>query len=460
MAREERIFYVTPGYRLVALNAKTGARIADLRHRRHGGSEEDDDQIIDPVTGEVGLHAAPVVANDTIIVGAAHRSGGVPRSKTNVKGYVRAFDVRTGKRLWIFHTIPKPGEFGYNTWEKDSADYTGNTGVWGQISVDEQLGMAYLPVELPTGDYYGGHRPGNGLFGESIVAVDLKTGVRKWHYQLVHHGIWDMDIPCAPMLVDLTVNGRAVKALAQPTKQAFLYMFDRITGQPIFPIEERPVEQSTVPGRKDQRDAAVPHQAAGLRSPRLFDGRPDRLHAGVERASARDRLALSRSDPIFTPPVLSKAGGPLGTLAFATAARWNQLGGRIGRSGNRHRLRAFAKIADQSGAGAVRSQDQRFPLRAGHRDRRARGLRPAPAPTAGADPAGAEAAAATVRLSVQDLPLFKPPYGQISAIDLNKGEILWQSRARRNSGCHSQSSGAQGPDHSAHRPRRHRRASS
>ena len=144
-----------------------------------------------------------------------------------MKGYVRGFDVRTGKRLWIFHTIPQPGEFGNDTWEKDSWTYTGNTGVWAQICVDEELGLAYLPVELPTGDYYGGHRPGNGLFGESLVAVDLQTGKRKWHYQLVHHGIWDMDIPCAPILADITVNGRTVKAVAQPTKQAFLYVFDR-----------------------------------------------------------------------------------------------------------------------------------------------------------------------------------------------------------------------------------------
>jgi quinoprotein glucose dehydrogenase len=163
---------------------------------------------------------------------------------------VRGFDVRTGKRLWVFHTIPKPGEFAYDTWENDSATYTGNTSVWGQISVDEQLGIAYLPVELPTGDYYGGHRPGNGLFGETVVAVDLKTGQRKWHYQLVHHGIWDMDIPDAPMLVNITQNGRMVRALAQPTKQAFLYVFNRENGQPIWPIVERPVEQSDVPGEK------------------------------------------------------------------------------------------------------------------------------------------------------------------------------------------------------------------
>ncbi len=204
--REERILYVTPGYRLIALDAKNGQPLASFGKAGVVDLKMDDDQEIDLITGEVGLHAAPTVAGNTIIVGAAHLAGGNPKSKRNVKGYVRGFDVKTGKRLWIFHTIPKPGEFGYNTWENDSADYTGNTGVWGQISVDEELGMVYLPVEMPTGDYYGGHRPGNGLFGESIVAVDLKTGQRKWHYQLVHHGIWDWDIPCAPMLVDVNAE--------------------------------------------------------------------------------------------------------------------------------------------------------------------------------------------------------------------------------------------------------------
>src|SRR6185503_239388 len=182
----------------------------------------EDDQDIDLASGEIGLHATPVVAKDTVIVGAAHKPGGVPTSKKNVKGYVRGFDVRTGKRLWIFHTIPLPNEYGAETWENDSADNTGNAGVWGQISVDEELGMVYIPVELPTGDIYGGHRPGNGLFGESLVALDLKTGVRKWHYQLVHHGTWDFDIPCAPMLIDILINGRMVKAVAQPTKQGLL----------------------------------------------------------------------------------------------------------------------------------------------------------------------------------------------------------------------------------------------
>ncbi|MBV9504013.1 MAG: PQQ-binding-like beta-propeller repeat protein, partial [Acidobacteriia bacterium] len=238
---DERILYVTPGYRLIALNAKTGNPVPGFGVNGVVDLKLDDDQDIDLVTGEVGLHATPIVARNVVIVGAAHRSGGVPKTRTNVKGYVRAFDVQTGKRLWIFHTIPLSNEYGYNTWEKDAASYTGNAGVWGQISVDEDLGLVYLPVELPTGDYYGGHRPGNGLFGESLVAVDLRTGVRKWHYQLVHHGIWDMDIPCAPILADITVNGRPIKAVAQPTKQANLYVFDRVTGNPVWPIEERPV---------------------------------------------------------------------------------------------------------------------------------------------------------------------------------------------------------------------------
>src|ERR1700680_1034378 len=316
--REERILYVTPGYRLIALNAKTGVPVASFGKDGVLDLKLDVDQEIDLVTGEVGLHSTPLVSGDTVIIGAAHRSGAVPKSKTNVKGYVRGFDVRTGKRLWIFHTIPKPGEFGYNTWEKDSAEYTGNTGAWGQISVDEQLGMAYLPVELPTGDYYGGHRPGNNLFGESVVAVDLKNGERKWHYQLVHHGIWDMDIPCAPMLVDITQNGQTVKAVAQPTKQAFLYVFDRTNGQPVWPIVERPVEQSTVPGEKTSPTQPFPtkppaYNKQGAVVDDLIDFTPE-LHAEAVKLASRYHMG-----PVFTPPVLSKAEGPLGPLAMATA---------------------------------------------------------------------------------------------------------------------------------------------
>ena len=219
--KEERILYVTPGYRLIALDAKTGVPVPTFGENGAVDLKLNDDQTILPdlTTGEIGLQSAPVVAGNTVIIGAAFREGMTPKSMRNNKGYVRGFDVRTGKRLWIFHTIPTKGEFGYDTWLNGSAEYTGNTGVWTQISVDEKLGLVYLPVESPTGDYYGGHRPGNDLFGESLVCVDLKTGERKWHYQLVHHPLWDMDISSAPILADINVDGHAIKAVAQPTKQ-------------------------------------------------------------------------------------------------------------------------------------------------------------------------------------------------------------------------------------------------
>src|SRR5215475_7308118 len=316
--REERILYVTPGYRLIALNAKTGVPITSFGKNGVVDLKLEDDQEIDLINGEIGLHATPVVAKDVVIVGAAFKSGGVPRSKTNIKGYVRGFDVKTGKRLWIFHTIPLANEYGFETWENNSSSYTGNTGAWGQISVDEELETVYLPVELPTGDYYGGYRPGNGLFGESLVAVDLHTGKRKWHYQLVHHGIWDMDIPCAPILLDVTMNGRTIKAVAQPTKQAFLYVFNRETGEPIWPIEERPVEKGTVPGEWYSPTQPFPskpraYDTQGFVLDDLINFTPE-LHAEALKIASRYKIG-----PIFTPPVVSVIGGPLATLAIATA---------------------------------------------------------------------------------------------------------------------------------------------
>ena len=425
--REERILYVTPGYRLIGLDAKTGVPVPGFGNNGAIDLKLDDDQEIDLITGEVGLHSTPIVAKDVVIVGAAHRSGGVPKSKTNVKGYVRGFDVRTGKRLWIFHTIPRPNEYGYETWENGSAEYTGNTGVWGQISVDEDLNTVYLPVELPTGDYYGGHRPGNGLFGESLVAVDLRTGQRKWHYQFVHHGIWDMDIPCAPILADITINGQTVKAVAQPTKQAFLYVLDRVTGRPIWPMEERPVEQSTVPGEKTSPTQPFPtkppaYDRQGFLSDYLIDFTPE-LRAGALKVVSR-----YKTGPIFTPPVVSKVEGPLATLALATASGGtNWAGGSY--DPETHTVYVFSQ-ANISTLGLVpgdpKMSDMAYiqgmattgPRTAGGAGANA-GAEAAPAPAAAAEAGGGG-------LSVQGLPLIKPPYGRISAIDLNKGEILWQ----------------------------------
>jgi quinoprotein glucose dehydrogenase len=203
---EERIFYVTIGYRLIALDANTGLPVAGFGTNGVVDLKLDDDQNIDLVTSDIGLHATPVVAKGVVIIGAAHSSGAIPPPGHDVKGYVRGFDAKTGKRLWIFHTVPRNGEFGYETWRTPGqADTIGNTGVWAQVSVDEDLGLVYLPVELPTGDEVGILRSGPALFGESLVAVDLQTGQRKWHYQLTHHGLWDWDVSarrsCATYLI-------------------------------------------------------------------------------------------------------------------------------------------------------------------------------------------------------------------------------------------------------------------
>ena len=194
------IFYVTPGYQLIGLDAATGRRLPRFGEDGIVDLKLTLDQDIDPVTGEVGLHAAPIVAGDTIVVGAAHLPGGRPRSMQNVKGHIRGFDARTGERKWIFHTVPGADEFGNDTWLGDSWRYTGNTGVWGQMTVDAELGIAYFATEMPTNDYYGGHRHGDNLFSDSLVAVDLETGERLWHFQFIHHDVWDWDLPCAPIL--------------------------------------------------------------------------------------------------------------------------------------------------------------------------------------------------------------------------------------------------------------------
>jgi quinoprotein glucose dehydrogenase len=311
--KEERILYVTPGYRMVALDAKTGSPIAGFGKNGVVDLKMDDDQEMDLVTGEVGLQSAPVVARNVIVVGAAHRTGANPKGKTNVKGFVRGFDVRSGKRLWIFHTVPMPGEPGIETWLNDSWSYTGNTGVWGQVSIDEELGLVYLPVELPTGDYFGANRPGNNLFGETLLAVDLETGKERWHYQLVHHGLWDMDIPCAPMLVDITLAGRTIRAVAQPTKQAYLYVFDRVTGQPVWPIEERPVLKGEVPGEWYSPTQPFPtkppaYDRQGVSIGDLIDFTPQL------RDQALKLVSRYKLGPLFEPAVVSKLEGPLAVL--------------------------------------------------------------------------------------------------------------------------------------------------
>lgn len=423
----ERILYVTTGYRLISLDARTGIPVSTFGNGGVVDLKQNDDQEMDLVTAAIGLHATPVVARNVVIVGAALLDGNVPKSKTNVKGYVRAFDVRTGKRLWIFHTIPRPGEFGLDTWEKDSWSYTGNAGAWAQMSVDEELGMAYLPVELPTGDTYGGHRPGAGLFGESIVAVDLETGKRIWHYQLVHHGLWDMDIPCAPMLVDFRLDGKVVKAVAQPTKQAYLYVFDRKTGKPIWPIEEKPVPRGDVPGEWYSPTQPIPskppaygHQGVAIDD--LIDFTPQL------RAEAIQLVKNYKIGPLFTPPVVSGTKSPIATITSPGAqGGTNWPGGAY--DPETDMLYVFSETTSQAKS-LVKPDPGVSDMNyvSGRVGQAVTSSRPmagrGPELPGGAAPAGPEGLARA--MTVEGLPLLKPPYGILSAINLDKGNIAWE----------------------------------
>ncbi len=404
---DARIVYVTPGYRMIALDAKTGRRVAGFGTDGVVDLKQDFDQSLDPDTADVGLQAAPVIAKDVIIIGAAHSQGTSPRAMSNVKGYVRGFDVRTGQRRWIFHTIPRPGEFGYDTWAPGTSERAGNVGVWTQMSVDEELNLAYLPVELPTGDFYGGHRAGNGLFGESLVAVDLHTGERRWHFQLVHHGLWDSDIPCAPMLVDITVDGRDIKAVAQLTKQGFVYVFDRATGEPVWPIVEQPVPAGDVPGEWYAPTQPIPSKPGpferqGVSADDLIDFTPEL------RAEALKAMSAYRTGPLFTPPSIIDVNGTFGTLMLPHnqgGANWP--GGSFDPDTRTLYVYSQTNLANISLLPGDPAETD-FPYTG-----RTAPLPPGPDPGRGG-------------MTVQGLSIIKPPYGRITAINLDRGEIVWQ----------------------------------
>jgi quinoprotein glucose dehydrogenase len=405
---------------MIALNAKTGVPVATFGKDGIVDLKLENDQQMDLVTGEIGLHSPPLIVNDVVVVGAAHLAGGSPKSRTNEKGYIRGYDVRTGRRLWIFHTIPRPGEYGNDTWEKDSWSYTGNAGSWANLTADDALGLVYVPIELPTGDYYGGNRPGNGLFGESLVALDVKTGRRKWHYQLVHHGIWDMDIPAAPILADLTVNGRTIKAVAQPTKQAWVYVFDRETGQPVWPIEERAVEKGSVPGEwyaPTQPFVTKPpaFDRQGMSEDDVIDFTPEL------KAEALKMVRNYRIGPMFTPPVVSQWPRPLGTILMpGSAGGANWMGGALDPETN---YMYVYSITETRVYGLVPADPARTDF--GWVQGQARDPN-APAAAGGARRAGGDGEGGGGGLTVQGLPLIKPPYARITAIDLNNGTLAWQ----------------------------------
>ena len=443
---DERILYVTTGYRLVELNAKTGAPIegfgtngiVDMKI----GAVTGVNKQIDLESGELGLHTTPTVVKDVVIVGSSMKEGTQPQTHDNTKGFARAYDVRTGKMIWQFNTIPKRGEFGYDTWLNNSAEVNGNTGVWTGITVDEELGQVYLPVEDPTSDQYGGHRPGNNLFGDSLVSVDLKTGKMKWYFQIAHHPIWDYDLSSPPILADINVNGQAIKAIALPTKESFLYVFDRVTGKPVWPIEERPVPQGDVPGEWYSPTQPFPtkppaYARQAITMDDLIDFTPE-LHA-----KALDLVKHYKMGPMFLSAVVSKLPGPLGALTIGTLGGGTNWPG-AGYDPESHTVFAPAANAGVAPLGLVEPPEGFSDVRylagvAGQKFRVNEGPgfgSASDAPKISESEAKLNAILAKsntntpeappIGTTVDGLPLVKPPYGLLSAINLDRGEMVWQ----------------------------------
>ena len=412
----ERILVVTSGYQLVALDAKTGRPFPDFGEDGIVDLYKELDRPV-PEHGLIGLTSPPIVVGDVVVVGAALQDGSAPKSKANVPGFVRGYDVLTGKRLWIFHTIPQADELGNDSWLNDSWRYTGNTGVWGPMSADQELNYVYLPVESPTSDFYGGHRLGDNLFANSLVCLDARTGERIWHYQLTHHDIWDFDPASAPNLLDITVDGRRIKAVAQVTKQAFTYVFDRVTGEPVWPIVERPVPASDVP-----REFASPTQPFPTK-PDPFDRQgvtPDDLidFTPALKAEAMRIMEQYRIGPLFTPASVYEDSGTMGTLIlpnFTGGASWHgaavdpETGILYVPSATIEQAVALVHDPELSDIDFIRLMQGTG------------GAGPRP-------PLGSPLNTGLVRpgaLRPFGLPLFKPPWGRITAIDLNSGDHVW-----------------------------------
>jgi quinoprotein glucose dehydrogenase len=442
---DDRIIYVTTGYRLVELNARTGAVIPSFADNGildlKAGVQKGNNEQIDLEGGEIGTHAAPTVTGDVVILGSSMREGATVPTHNNTKGVVRAYDVRTGRQLWRFDTIPRPGEFGNETWENNSWVDNGNTGVWAHITVDEELGLVYIPVETPSSDYYGGHRPGANLFAESLVAVDLKTGVRRWHFQFVHHPIWNWDMTSAPILSDINVNGRAVKAVSVASKQGWLYVFDRVTGEPVWPIVEKPVPQSDVPGEKTSPTQPFPPDA--LQYARNYLDVPDDLidFTPELKQKALDYLKRYKVVPSpFAPGVLGDVNGILGAIVAGTATNWPGFGydpethTAFLPAGNTPGLRSLVappgEFSDIRYVQGVAGQQFREVIGPGdccaagapQTEARARVARTNPAAVNAPPPAGGFGG-----LNVDGLPIVKPPYGVLAAIDLDKGQVKWRT---------------------------------
>ncbi len=401
------IYLVTPAFFMHALDPATGRKIPSFGE---GGTVDLlgdlgpwDHHPTDGIPFEVGYitnSSPPIVVNGVVVVGNSHEQGYYQYLKENVPGNILGYDAATGEHLWTFNVIPQEGEFGNDTWENDAWKWTGNVSAWAPLSGDPELGLVYVVTDPPPVDYYGGFHPGDNLFSTSILALDVRTGERRWHFQTVHHDVWNYDNPTAPTLVDVTVDGRAVKALVQVTKQGWAYVLDRETGEPVWPIEERPVPQSDVPGEKLSPTQPfvtrpAPFEMQGITEDDLIDFTPEL------RAEALEIVKDYRLGPLFNPPAVEDSpGGPSIHCPGANG------GANIPGGAAVDPETGILYVASTRGCSAPRL------IPGVERD-----------PDANVDwvtigPGGAR--------GPQRLPLVKPPYGTITAIDLNTGDHVWQ----------------------------------
>lgn len=393
---KDRVIYITPDFHLIALDAQSGDLIPGFGKNGIVDLKKGLGSNVDPLTATIGSTSPPIIVNDIIIIGSSFPVGLAPVSKNQVRGDIMGYDVKTGKQLWIFHTIPQQGEEGNETWEKESWKYTGNTGAWAPLTADPELGYVYLPIEAATGDFYGGHRPGNNLFSQSLVCLNVKTGKKVWHYQLIHHDIWDYDIPAPPVLADITVDGKNIKAVVQVTKQAFAFVFDRTTGRPVWPIEERTVPKSEVIGEWTSPTQPFPTK------PAAFDrqGYSDSILVDFTPEIKKEALKIVgqyKKGPLFTPISVYGAPQNMGTLMLPDAvggANWQG-----------------AVLDPETGTLFVSSSTVLRPmsLEVPH----------------GISDMDYVAFMGSSRIGPYGLPLVKPPYGRITAIDLNTGDHKW-----------------------------------
>jgi quinoprotein glucose dehydrogenase len=360
----------------------------------------------------------PFVVNDVIVVGG--NGGGKASGGYGDGGYdgkaeaedIRGFDIHTGKQLWTFHILPKKGEPGYETWGKGSAEYVGNMAAWASLTADEQLGYVYIPLSAPTASHYGGHRPGKNLYSDSLICLNAKTGKLVWYYQLIHHDLWEYDAATPPILGDITVNGKRIKAVIASNKTGFLYVFDRVTGKPVWPIEERPVPKSTVPGEEAYPTQPFPTKPPpfdrqGFSEADLIDYTPELHKKAVEIASHYEM------GPLFTPPSVrsTEPGGKLGTLVLPGG--WGSGNWNTGAFDPETGMYYAISMTQGGSYGMTRNPDPKNPLLYGT------GPLPGTPRQQQGQPGGA--------LSIDGLPIYKGPYGRITAYDMNQGTIAWMA---------------------------------